>query len=73
MLLVRFCFVNFNLTMSIKIVHTTSLFQWNWAKSRINDVDEIIIIIIIIYSDLIHTIFKLVDILSMVVIVEMAG
>ena len=43
------------------------------AKSRICDVDKIIIIIIIINFDLIHAIFKLVDVLSVVVIVEMAG
>ena len=48
--------------------------QWSWADSRIHDVNEIIIIIIIINFVRTHVILTIVVVLNVVVVVvEMAG
>lgn len=70
----RFYFVNFNQVIWFSLVHSMSQSQWSWADSRIHDVNEIIIIIIIINFVRTHVILTIVVVLNVVVVVvEMAG
>ena len=69
----RFYFVNFNQVIWFSLVHSMSQSQWSWADSRIHDVNEIIIIIIINFVRT-HVILTIVVVLNVVVVVvEMAG
>lgn len=70
----RFYFVNFNQVIWFSLVHSMSQSQWSWADSRIHDVNEIIIIVIIINFVRTHVILTIVVVLNVVVVVvEMAG